>query len=371
MSRYIHALRDWPKFRWDRDAVASPLAEARLRQGRLMGRMDGLGFSQRTDAMLDTLTLDVVKSGEIEGETLRSDQVRSSIARRLGIDIAGLVPSDRRVDGVVEMTLEATQHFARPLSANRLFGWHKKLFPLSVPGASRLRIGAWRDDSKGPMQVVSGPMGRERVHFEAPAAGRLGTEMASFFEWANRVGETDPILKAAVAHLWFVTIHPFEDGNGRIARAIADWALARSERSPQRFYSMSAQIRKERNDYYAVLERTQKGTLDITDWVLWFLTCLDRAIAGAEDSLARVFARDRFWKAHAAVALNDRQRRILGKLLDGDFEGKLTSSKWAKIVKCSQDTAGRDIQGLVEQGILAKDEAGGRSTSYSLITPSE
>jgi len=331
-----------------------------------MGRMESLGFSHRNEAMLQTLTLDVVKSSEIEGEMLDSDQVRSSIARWLGLDIAGLVSSDCRVDGVVEMTLEATQNYAKPLTARRLFGWHKALFPVLAGGASMLRIGAWRDDFKGPMQVVSG---RKRVHFEAPAAERLDTEMTSFFEWANRTGGSDPILKAAVAHLWFVTIHPFEDGNGRIARAIADWALARSEQSSQRFYSLSAQIHRERKEYYDILEKTQKGTLDVTDWTLWFVGCLDRAIAGTESSLAILFAKDRFWKTHANITFNDRQRVILNKLLDETFEGKLTSSKWAKMTKCSQDTAQRDILDLIEHDVLIKDSAGGRSTSYSLKRP--
>lgn len=340
------------------------LAEVRLRQGRLIGRMEALGFPQRDEAMLQTLTLDVVESSGIEGETLNMEQVRSSIARRLGMDIAGLVPSDRRVDGVVEMTLEATQNYSQPLTKKRLFGWHAALFPAAP---SNIRVGAWREDAKGPMQVVSGAIGRERVHYEAPPAKFLDAEMTAFLDWVNR--DIDPVLRAAVAHLWFVTIHPFEDGNGRIARAIADWALARSENSSRRYYSMSAQIRRERKEYYDILEQTQKGSLDITDWMLWFLACLDRAIAGTEASLAAVFKKERFWKTHAHFALNERQRLMLNRLLDGNFEGKLTSSKWAKLAKCSQDTAQRDIVGLIEHGILVKDSAGGRSTSYSLKKP--
>ncbi|HAH06737.1 MAG TPA: DUF4172 domain-containing protein [Elusimicrobia bacterium] len=365
MSRYIHQRRDWPDFRWDEDALAGPLSQTRLRQGRLLGRMESLGFPQRDEAVLQTLTLDVVKSSEIEGEVLASEQVRSSIARRLGMDIGGLTPSDRRVDGVVRMTLEAVQNHAKPLTQERLFDWHAALFP-DVRGAAGVQVGAWRDDARGPMQVVSGPMGRERVHYEAPAAERVPREITVFLDRVNREGGLDPLLRAALAHLWFVTIHPFDDGNGRIARAVADWALARSENSPRRFYSMSAQIRRERREYYEILERTQKGPLDVTDWMQWFLGCLERAIDGTQAALASVFRKDAFWKDHARLGLNERQRMILNRLLDGGFQGKLTSSKWAKLAKCSQDTAQRDIQGLIEHGILAKDGAGGRSTSYSM-----
>ena len=362
MSRYIHQLPDWPRLHWNAETLAQPLAAARLRQGRLIGRLESLGFPQRDEAVLQALTLDVLKSSEIEGELLDRGQVRSSIARHLRMDIAGLVPADRRVDGVVEMALEATQNYAKPLSAKRLFGWHAGLFP---DAGGKLRVGAWRDDAKGPMQVVSGAIGNEHVHYEAPPAGQVDSEMAAFLDWANRTGDIDPILRAAQAHLWFVTIHPFDDGNGRIARAIADWALARSENSPQRFYSMSAQIQRERKDYYDILERTQKGALDVTEWMAWFLGCLDRAIAGTESSLAGVFKKERFWKTHAAAPINERQRLMLNKLLDG-FDGKLTSTKWAALAKCSQDTAQRDIVDLIATGILVKDSGGGRSTSYSL-----
>jgi len=363
MSQYIHQLSDWPHFRWDQEALSTPLAEVRLRQGRLIGRMESLGFSQRDEAVLQTLTDDIVKSSEIEGEILNSDQVRSSIARRLGMDIAGLLPSDLRVDGVVQMILEATQNFAQPLTKERLCGWHTALFP---DRSSNIRVGAWRDDAKGSMQVVSGAIGRERVHYEAPAANRLESELDAFLDWANRTGEIDPVLRAAKAHLWFVTIHPFDDGNGRIARAIADWALARSENSSRRYYSMSTQIRRERKKYYNALELAQKGTLDITNWMEWFLGCLTRAIAGTEASLATIFLKDRFWKTHVHLAFNERQRLMLNKLLDRTFEGKLTSTKWAKLAKCSQDTAHRDIVELMKHDILARDTAGGRSTSYSL-----
>jgi Fic family protein len=365
MSRYIHQLPEWPKFNWEHDTIAAPLAAVRHKQGRLLGRMEGLGFLLRQQAELETLTLDVIKTSEIEGENLNAEQVRSSIARRLGLDIAGAVPTDRNVEGVVEMMLDATQNFDKPLSAERLFGWHAALFPTGRSGMNRITVGAWRDDAKGPMQVVSGPMGRESVHYEAPPAHLLNAEMAKFIEWANQLDGIDPVLKSAIAHLWFVTIHPFDDGNGRIARAIADWILARAEQSSQRFYSMSAQIRLERNAYYDVLERTQKETLDITAWLQWFISCLDRALDGTEATLAAVLHKARFWETHTDATINVRQRLILNKLLDG-FEGKLTSSKWAKLTKCSQDTAYRDIQDLIEQGILVKDLAGGRSTSYSL-----
>jgi len=365
MSRYIHERPDWPKFRWDQKALAVPLAAVRHRQGRLIGRMEALGFSFRKEAVLQTLILDVLKSSEIEGEMLNPEQVRSSLARRLGMEVGGLVPADRNAEGAVEMMLDATQNFDKLLTAERLFDWHAALFPTGRSGLHKIKVGAWRDDSKGPMQVVSGPIGRERVHYEAPAAHRIDAEMTAFIAWANQPGDTDPVLRAAIGHLWFVTIHPFDDGNGRIARAIADRALAQSENTSQRFYSMSAQIHQERNAYYDILEKTQKSTLDITDWLEWFLGCLDRAFNGTETTLSAVFRKAGFWEMHAETLLNERQRLILNKMLHG-FDGKLTSSKWAKLAKCSQDTAHRDILDLVKHGILIKDSAGGRSTSYSL-----
>jgi Fic family protein len=365
-AKYIHELKDWPKFRWSQERLAQRLAAVRHRQGRLIGRMEGLGFTLRAEAMLQTLTEEVIKSSEIEGEVLDKEQVRSSIARRLGMDIGALTPAERNVEGVVEMMLDATQKFDTPLTAERLFGWHASLFPTGRSGMTRIEVGAWRSDSSGPMQVVSGPMGREKVHYEAPVAKKLNREMRAFLTWFNSPESTDPVLKAGIAHLWFVTIHPFDDGNGRIARAIADMALARSENSPQRFYSMSAQIRTERNAYYDILEATQKGNLDITDWLEWFLGCLDRAFDGAETILAAVLKKARFWELHGDEQFNDRQRKILNRLLDG-FEGKLTSSKWAALGKTSQDTAARDIEDLVKRGILIRDAAGGRSTSYSLV----
>jgi Fic family protein len=365
MPNYIHQLLDWPKFTWDQHSLAKQLAAVRHRQGRLIGRMQALGFALREEAVLATLTEDVLKTSEIEGEILDKREVRSSIARRLGMEAAALPPADRNVEGVVEMMLDATQKFGDPLTAERLFGWHASLFPTGRSGMRKIVAGAWRDDKSGPMQVVSGVEGRERVHYEAPAAGKLDAEMKFFLDWFNGQDDTDPVLRAARAHLWFVTIHPFDDGNGRIARAIADMSLARSEDSPQRFYSMSAQIQLERKTYYDMLERTQQGELDMTLWTEWFLGCLDRAFDGAEKTLAIVFRKAEFWKKHSAAPLNVRQRDIINRLLDG-FDGKLTSSKWATIEKCSPDTALRDIGNLVERGLLKKDQGGGRSTSYSL-----
>jgi Fic family protein len=362
---YIYELKGWPNFTWRQKLLAERLAALRHRQGRLLGRMEALGFPLRAEAVLQTLTQDVLKSSEIEGELLNRDQVRSSLARRLGMDIGALTPADRNVEGVVEMMLDATQKFAAPLTAGRLFDWHAALFPTGRSGLTRIRVGAWRDNSAGPMRVVSGPIGHERVHFEAPAAGQVDREMRAFLDWFNG-DDAQWVLKAGVAHLWFVTIHPFADGNGRIARAIADLALARSENTAQRFYSMSAQIREERDAYYDILEATQTGGLDITAWLEWFLGCLDRALEGAQTALAVVLKKAHFWERFAGASFNDRQRSVINRLLNG-FAGKLTSSKWAKLAKCSPDTALRDIDDLVKRGILKKDAAGGRSTSYSLV----
>ena len=366
---FIYEQPEWPQFYWNPDTLAEKLAAVRHEQGRLIGRMEALGFSLQQEAILETLTQDVLKSSEIEGEHLDSDQVRSSIARRLGLDIGGLVPVDRDVEGVVEMMLDATRRFEEPLTKERLFDWHAALFPTGRSGLHRIQVGAWRDDQGGPMQVVSGPIGREKVHYQAPSAEALESEMHAFLKWFNQpaspTSKMDPVLKAALAHFWFVTLHPFDDGNGRIARAIADMALARSEGSSQRFYSLSTQIRQERNAYYDILEMSQKGTLDITSWMLWFLDCLSRAIDSSKGTLERVLQKSRFWESLQSVSINERQRLVLNRLLDG-FEGKLTSSKWAKLTKSSQDTAYRDIQDLLAKEILTKDASGGRSTSYSL-----
>ncbi len=327
--------------------------------------MGALGFSLRNEAVLATLTEDVLKSSEIEGQILESPQVRSSIARRLGIDIGGVIPTEHHVEGVVEMMLDATQNYARPLTVERLFGWHAALFPTGRSGMSRIVVGAWRDGRSGPMQVVSGADGKEKIHFEAPVAGRLDGEMRAFLDWFESPLAIDPVLKAAVAHLWFVTVHPFEDGNGRIARAIADLALARSEGSPQRFYSMSAQIQRERRAYYDMLETTQRGHLDITPWLEWFLSCFTSAVGGAETVLAQALRKARFWEAQAGQKFNERQWKMLDLLLDG-FHGKLTNAKWATLTKASPDTALRDLTNLVGRGILTKEAAGGRSTAYRL-----
>ena len=374
--KYIHQSDIWPNFTWNHKKIEPLLGGVRNAQGRLIGRMEASGLLSRQEAVLETLTVEIVKSSEIEGEILNPEQVRSSIARRLGMDISGLVPSDRHVDGVVEMMIDATQSYNKKLTQDRLFGWHAALFPTGRSGMHKIIVGAWRNDSYGSMRVVSGPIGRERVHFEAPEAARLKSEMKDFLSWFNtistgRKGELDPVLKSAIAHLWFVTLHPFEDGNGRIARAIADMQLARADGSQERFYSMSVQIRQERNTYYDILEKIQKyakvtgAGIDITAWLEWYLGCLNRALDTTENTLNNVFKKARFWQAQPFGAMNERQEKMINKLFDG-FEGKLTSSKWAKITKCSQDTALRDILDLVEKGILVKDFAGGRSTSYSL-----
>ena len=314
---------------------------------------------------MQTLTIDVLKSSEIEGEKLDEDQVRSSIARRLGMDIGGLQPADRNVEGVVEMMLDATHHYDLPLTADRLFAWHAALFPTARSGMRKITAGKWRDDSDGPMQVVSGPIGKEHVHFEGPPASRVARDMKTFLAWFNRKSDMGLVMKAGLAHLWFVTIHPFDDGNGRIARAITDMALARSENSSQRFYSMSAQIRQERNAYYEILERTQKGKMDITPWMEWFLACLERAIDGAQATLQGVLNKAKFWERIRGLAINDRQRLVLNRLLDG-FEGKLTTTKYAKLTKSSPDTALRDLTYLVDNGAVVRSPEGGRSTSYTL-----
>jgi Fic family protein len=365
---YIHERKEWPEFKWDQPRLTPLLAEVRHLQGRLLGRMEAMGFPLREEATLQTLTQDVVKTSEIEGEKLDAQQVRSSLARRMGLDIGALPPIDRNVEGVVEVMLDATRKYDAPVTQERLFAWHAALFPTGRSGMRRIVVGAWRAKESGDMQIVSGPIGREIVHFEAPGHDRLKKEMARFIKWCNVALDIDPVMKSALAHFWFVTIHPFEDGNGRIARAIADLMLARSEKTSQRFYSMSSQIQRERNDYYIVLERGQKGTLDITQWMEWYLNCMKRAIGASEKILAAVLVKAGFWKAHAGESFNDRQRKVINRLLDG-FEGKLTSSKWAKLTKCSQDTALRDISELLDRKILAKAEAGGRSTSYQLCLP--
>lgn len=370
MARYIHELPGWPAFHWDAEALAPALAQAHERVGKLLGRMAAMGFELRTEANFTTMATDVLRTSEIEGEVLDPEQVRSSLARRLGLDVSGAAHVDRHVDGVVEMLLDATQQAHAKLTADRLFGWHAALFPTGRSGMLKVLVGRWRDDSTGPMQVVSGPMGREKVHYEAPAAARLKKEMAAFLKWVNAGAgakeELDPLLKAGLGHFWFVTLHPFEDGNGRMARAIADLLLARADGSPQRFYSMSAQIRNERKKYYDVLERSQRGDLDVTPWLTWFLACLQRALSASDTTLAAVLAKHRFWQTHARTPMNPRQLKVLNKLFAG-FDGHLTSSKYAKLAKTSQDTASRDITDLVAKKVLKKGTAGGRSTHFEPV----
>ena len=362
---YIHEQNDWPEFRWKQATVEQLLAQVRYRQGLLLGRMESLGFDLGEQASLKMLTQDVLKTSEIEGEKLDAGLVRSSLARRLGMDIGAAPVADRQVEGIVEVMLDATRNYAAPVTDERLFGWQAALFPTGRSGLRRITTGGWRTAASGPMQVVSGPLGRERIHFEAPEAERLPLEMACFLQWLNAPNATDPLLISAVAHFWFVTIHPFEDGNGRIARALADLLLARAEGSSRRFYSLSAQIQAERQAYYDVLEHSQNGTLDITGWVEWYLQCLDHAIAASAQTLALVLRKAGFWKTHAGEPFNERQRAMLNRLLDG-FTGKLTTSKWAKLGKCSQDTALRDISDLLQRRILVKEAGGGRSSGYLL-----
>lgn len=362
---YIYQHKTWPHFTWKNDELVVSLAKTRNIQGRLIGKMEALGFSLREEAVLETLTLDVLKSNEIEGELLNSDQVRSSIAKRLGMSISGLVQPDTKVEGAVEMMLDATQQNKKPLSANRLFDWHAALFPTGRSGIYKITAGNWRKDETGPMQVISGALGKEKIHYQAPEAELIDKEMKVFINWFNTEDRLDPVIKAGIAHLWFITIHPFDDGNGRIARAIADMQLARADGSAQRFYSMSSQIRKERKAYYDVLEKTQKGGLDITEWLQWFLNCLLSALNATDDTLSKIILKAKFWEKYSSTQLNDRQRLMINKLMDG-FDGKLTSSKWAKITKYSTDTALRDIQDLMDKGILRKTPGGSKNTNYEL-----
>ena len=363
---YIWERAEWPHLTWDNGRLLEPLAAARLKQGRFLGSMARLGFDLKLEAQLEALTEDVTKSSEIEGEVLDRHSVRSSIARRLGVPAAADAPADRQTEGVVEMTLDATENYEALLTPERLFGWHAALFPTGYSGLHKVRTGAWRDDSQGPLQVVSGPIGRQRVHYQAPPAQQLDAEMQAFLDWFNRQGEHKGLLRAGLAHLWFVTIHPFEDGNGRVARAIADQALAQSEGSGQRFYSLSSQIRKERSDYYDTLERSQKGALDVTDWLVWFLACFSRALNSAEAACANVLHKADFWQRYAREPFTKRQKTVLNTFLDG-FEGKLTAKKWAAIGKCSIPTAQRDINELVERCILRRNPGGSKNTSYDLV----
>ena len=362
---YIYNNLDWPMFTWNSEKLLPLLSYVRNRQGRLIGKMGALGFELRNEANLEILTQEIIKSSEIEGEFLNREQVRSSIARRLGLEISGLVYSERNVDGIVDLMIDATKNFEQELNKERLFMWHGALFPAGQSGMYKIITGNWRNDSTGPMQVVSGTLGKEKVHFQAPSASLIENEMRIFFDWFNLEQGTDLVLKSAIAHLWFVTLHPFEDGNGRISRALSDMLLARSDDQMYRFYSMSSQIRKERNSYYDILEKSQKGGLDITNWLEWFLNCLLHSVENSENLLEKVIYKHSFWLKYSNININDRQRKILNILME-DFEGVLNTTKWAKICKCSQDTALRDIQDLMEKGILIKSERGGRSTNYEL-----
>ncbi len=367
---YIHEREGWPRLAWNAEALAGTLADVRHRQGRLLGRVQSLGFGLRDEASLRVLTSDVVKTSAIEGEALDHAEVRSSIARRLGLDAGGLPRAGREVEGVVEMMLDATQRFTDPLSVERLWRWHAMLFPAGRSGGWSIHVGGWRTPDTDPMQVVSGPIGRETVHFEAPGAARLDSEVAQFLAWFNGGAAVDPVLRAGVAHFWFVTIHPFQDGNGRIARAVADMALARADGTGQRFYSMSTQIEAERKEYYTQLESAQRGGLDITRWLSWFLACLGRAVDSAEALLGSVLLKAEFWRRAGTRAVNERQRGVLNRLLDG-FEGNLTTSKYAGLAGCSQDTALRDIQELLGWGLIVQNPGGGRKTSYRLAKPED
>ena len=364
-SIYIWQQTDWPDFTWDDAKLSYKLGRVRGLQGRLVGRMSALGFDLKNSAMLDALTADITKSSEIEGEILNVDQVRSSVARHLGIEIEGLPEADRYIDGVVQVMIDATQNYMQPLTAERFFNWHAALFPTGRSGVYKITVADWRQGAE-PMQVISGAMGKEKIHYQAPDSDHVPYQMKLFLEWVNGNQKIDPVLKAAIAHLWFVTIHPFDDGNGRISRTITDLFLARADEMPHRFYSMSAEIRKQRKRYYEMLEKTQKGSLDITNWLEWFLDCLEAALLDTEKSISTILQKAAFWDKYRLVSMNERQIKMVNLFWDG-FDGKLTSSKWAKITKCSPDTALRDIQDLITKGLFRKTDEGGRSTNYELV----
>ncbi len=365
---YIHEKDNWTNFTWNEKLVSKKLAETRNLQGRLLGKMESLGFDLQDEAVLNTITLEIVKSSEIEGEILDLEQVRSSVARRLGIELAGAIESERHIDGIVEMMLDATQRYNLPITKDRLLGWHSSLFPTGWSNMYKITVADWRKDTTEPMQVVSGAMGKEKIHFEAPNSDRIDSEILNLINWIESENDIDPVLKSAIVHLWFITIHPFEDGNGRITRAITELLLARSDNSVKRFYSMSSQIRIERKQYYEILEKTQKGNSEITNWILWFLECLENSFKSTSELLSKTLLKAEFWKINTKTILNERQQKMLNQLLD-DFDGKLTTSKWGKICKCSQDTALRDIQDLIKKEILQKEKSGGRSTNYELKLP--
>jgi len=365
---YLHQSKDWPNFKWDSDILLPHVSKVRDLQGRLIGRMEGMGFELREEAVLETLTEDIVKSSEIEGELLNPEEVRSSVAQRLGMEISGLSQASRDVEGVVDMMLDATQKYKATLTKDRMCGWHAALFPTGRSGMHKITVGDWRGDEGGPMQVVSGPMGREKVHYTAPEASRLEEEMNKFIEWFNMDKSMEPVIKSAIAHLWFVSIHPFDDGNGRIARAIADTQLARADRTNQRFYSMSSQIMKSKKGYYDILESTQKGSMDVSQWLVWYFERLTEALEATDEILSKILVKAKFWELHKTTQFNGRQVEMINKL-QGEFVGKLHSSKWAKMTKVHRDTARRDIQDLIEKGVLLDSGEGGRSTNYILNLP--
>jgi Fic family protein len=362
MTKFIYQYDDWPNFTWNEKEVQPILGKVRHLQGKIFGQVTALGFSIKEETMLTNLTLDVQKTSEIEGELLNYEQVRSSIARKLGLHYAGMVYSDRNVDGVVEMMLDATQNYDNLLNEERLFDWHAALFPTGRSGMYKIDVGKYREDE---MQIVSGAMGKEKVHYQAPPPEQVKFEMDRFLKWLNSDIQLDLVVKSAIAHFWFIIIHPFDDGNGRIARAISDLLLARSDRSSQRFYSLSNQVLLERKMYYSILQKMQYSDGEITEWIIWFLNCFFRALVNTEQTIAKVLYKNDFWDKHKNTELNSRQRLMLNKLLDG-FKGKLKTSKWAKITKCSQDTALRDIKNLIDKGILKQEISGGRSTNYEL-----
>ncbi len=366
---YLHHHKDWPSFKWDNNTLLPYVSKVRNLQGRLIGKMEGIGFELRDEAVLETLTEDIVRSSEIEGELLNPAEVRSSVARRLGMEISGLPNASRDVEGVVEMMLDATQKYEDLVTKERICGWHAALFPTGRSGIHKITVGEWRNDAHGPMQIVSGPMGREKVHYIAPEALRLEEEMNRFLDWFNKDKSMEPVVKSGIAHLWFVSIHPLDDGNGRIARTIADAQLARADRTNQRFYSMSSQIMKSKNEYYDVLESTQKGSMDVTQWLVWYFERLIAALEATDETLSNILAKAKFWELHKTTRFNERQVEMINKL-QGDFVGKLSSSKWAKMTKTHRDTARRDIQDLIEKGVLSDSGEGGRSTNYLLNVPS-
>ena len=366
MNQFIYQKQEWPKFRWDNEYLLPKIGKVRNEQGKILGFMGSIGFELRKEASFEALTIDILNTNEIEGEILNRAEVRSSLARRLGMDLVGLIPSARNVDGVVDMMVDAIENNEQEISEERLYGWHSSLFPSGRSGMYKILTGQYRQDTTGPMQVVSGALGKEKIHFQAPSSEMVKMEMNKFIKWFNNEEHYDPVIKAGIAHLWFLTIHPFEDGNGRIARALTDLLLARADGVIQRYYSMSAQILQERKSYYEMLEKTQKGTLDITMWLDWFIDCLMKSLNASSDILSKVIAKAKFWNKYAMESFNDRQKIMLNKLMD-DFFGKLTSKKWAKITKCSADTALRDIQDLISKGIIRKESAGGRSTNYEMV----